>query len=180
MRLEIGQKIKGMRLSAELTQAELAARASLSKGFISQIEHDNVSISLDSLVDILDALGSTIVEFFSEGESPKVVFSPKDRIPVSGRGASRFEILVAGSTNNEMDPFFVRFVRGESFETEEPHVGEEFGFVLSGALTLELSGKKQKVLAKSCFYFESNQPHRLLNTSERDVSFIWVTAPPQM
>lgn len=180
MRTEIGQKIKGMRLSAELTQAELAARASLSKGFISQVEHDSVSISLDSLVDILDALGSNMVEFFSEGKAPKVVFSPEDRIPVSGRGAARFEILVAGSTNNEMDPFFVSFAPGEYFEREEPHVGEEFGYVLSGALTLEVSGKKQKVAAKSCFYFESNQPHRLSNTSQKDVSFIWVTAPPQM
>ena len=180
MRVEIGQKIKGMRLSAELTQAELAARANLSKGFISQIEHDSVSISLDSLVDILDALGSNMGEFFSDGKAPKIVFSPEDRVPISGRGASRFEILVAGSTNNELDPFFVRFAPGESFETEEPHIGEEFGYVLSGSLTLEVSGKKQKVPAKSCFYFESNHPHRLSNASERDVSFIWVTAPPQM
>ncbi|MCZ6456362.1 MAG: cupin domain-containing protein [Actinobacteria bacterium] len=137
---------------------------------------------IDPAVYLGEDQGETqgLVEFFSEEESPKVVFSPKDRIPVSGRGASRFEILVAGSTNNEMDPFFVSFSPGESFEIEEPHVGEEFGFVLSGSLTLELSGRKQKISAKSCFYIESNQPHRLLNTSERDVSFIWVTAPPQM
>lgn len=180
MRMEIGQKIKSMRLSAELTQAELAARASLSKGFISQIEHDSVSISLDSLMDILDALGSSMAVFFSDEAAPQAVFSPKDRIPVSGRGSSRLEILVPGSTNNEMDPFFVTFAPGESFENEEPHVGEEFGYVLSGTLTLELSGKKNRVPARSCFYFESNQPHSLRNSGERDVSFVWVTAPPLM
>ena len=39
MRLEIGQKIKDLRLAAELTQEELATRAQLTKGFISQIEN---------------------------------------------------------------------------------------------------------------------------------------------
>ena len=179
MKLEIGQKIKSLRLSAELTQAELAARAQLTKGFISQLENDLVSISLESLNDILQALDITLTDFFSE-RVRKSVFSPKDRVPVTGSGASVFDMLVPGSTNRDMDPLFVSFEPGEAFESEQAHVGEEFGYVLSGALTLELAGKEKRIPAKSCFYFESNQPHRLRNNSERKVSFIWVTAPPLM
>lgn len=179
MKLIIGQKIKSLRLSAELTQAELAARAQLTKGFISQLENDLVSISLESLNDILEALDISLAEFFSE-QVRKSVFSPKDRVPVSGSGASVLESLVTGSTNRDMDPMFVRFGPGESFEFEQPHVGEEFGYVLSGALTLELAGKEKRITAKSCFYFESNQTHRLSNHSNSAVSFLWVTAPPLM
>jgi len=44
-----------LRQSSNLTQEELAERANLTKGFISQIERDLTSISLDSLTQILEA-----------------------------------------------------------------------------------------------------------------------------
>ena len=54
--MKIGERIKNLRQLSNLTQEELAERANLTKGFISQIERDLTSISLDSLVPILDAL----------------------------------------------------------------------------------------------------------------------------
>lgn len=178
MKIQVGQKLKSLRLSAELTQAELADRSQLTKGFISQIENGNMSISLESLNDILEALGVSLPDFFSDNGEEKVVFAPADRIPVTGKGASVFDILVPGSTNNEMNPMFVTLEPGESFEEEEAHVGEEFGYVLEGSLTVQFGKKSKRAKRKHCFYFESNQPHRLLNESNKRVSFIWVTAPP--
>ena len=92
MKPPIGQNIKDLRLAAELTQSELADRAQLTKGFISQVENDQTSISLDSLVDILEALGLSLGEFFSEnGEDDRIAFSPKERVSLPDRGASIFE-----------------------------------------------------------------------------------------
>ena len=79
MELKIGEKIKALRLASELTQAELADRARLTKGFISQLENDQTSISVDSLADILGALGVSLAEFFSDSSDVKVVFSPGSR-----------------------------------------------------------------------------------------------------
>jgi len=47
--MKIGERIRNLRQSSNLTQEELADRANLTKGFISQIERDLTSISLDSL-----------------------------------------------------------------------------------------------------------------------------------
>lgn len=55
--MEIGNKIKQLRLQRGLTQEELAARTELSKGFISQLERDITSPSIATLMDILEALG---------------------------------------------------------------------------------------------------------------------------
>ncbi len=55
--MKIGERIRNLRQLSNLTQEELAERANLTKGFISQIERDLTSISLDSLAQILDALG---------------------------------------------------------------------------------------------------------------------------
>ncbi|WP_320983854.1 helix-turn-helix transcriptional regulator, partial [Enterocloster bolteae] len=58
--MEIGSKLKELRVLKGLTQEELADRAELSKGFISQLERDLTSPSIATLMDILQCLGTTI------------------------------------------------------------------------------------------------------------------------
>ncbi len=62
--IDIGDKIKRTRLKLGLTQEELAARTELSKGFISQLERNLTSPSIATLIDILEALGTDIADFF--------------------------------------------------------------------------------------------------------------------
>jgi transcriptional regulator with XRE-family HTH domain len=69
--MKIGERIKNLRKLSALTQEELAERAGLTKGFISQVERDRTSISLDSLVQILEALGENISEFFLDIEETR-------------------------------------------------------------------------------------------------------------
>ena len=54
--MQLGTKIKDMRLQLNLTQEELADRCELTKGYISQLENDLTSPSIATLGDILDAL----------------------------------------------------------------------------------------------------------------------------
>lgn len=180
MKVDIGRKIKDLRLASELTQSELAARSRLTKGFISQVERDQTSISLDSLIDVLDALGTSIAEFFGDAGQSRIVFSSRDRINVSEKNISAFEILVPGSTNNLMDPILVTMAPGERLIEENPHNGEEFGFVLSGVLTLKVGTKTYRVSSKNCFYFKSDKIHQFENRGKAKVNFLWVTSPPQM
>src|SRR5579875_3687096 len=77
---EIGQRIKRFRIEKGITQRELATRASLSKGYISQLEKGLTLPSLPNLKEILDVLGITLSEFFSEKNPLKVVYSKKDKI----------------------------------------------------------------------------------------------------
>ena len=76
--MEIGSKIKRMRLRLGLTQEELADRTELTKGFISQLERDITSPSIATLMDILEALGSNVGEFFSDHADEKVVYAAED------------------------------------------------------------------------------------------------------
>jgi len=180
MKVAIGEKIKALRLASDLTQAELADRAQLTRGFISQVENDQSSINLDSLIDILEVLGVTPNEFFSETEGPAVVYRPGDRVRVEGKGAGRFELLMTGSTNNIMDPIFLELQPGEHLEMQDPMPGEQFGFVLKGTVLLKIDGKTYKVPREHCFYFKSDHRHQIGNAGERVASLLWVTTPPQM
>ncbi len=180
MKVAIGEKIKALRLASDLTQAELADRARLTRGFISQIENDQSSINLDSLMDILEALGVTLGEFFSDASRPRVVFHPDERVVIEDRGVSRFELLMPGSTNNLMDPIMLELRPGEHLEPRDPMPGEQFGFVLKGTVTLKLDNTTYKVPKEHCFYFKSDQRHQLGNVGERTAQLLWVTTPPHM
>ena len=69
--MQIGNKIKRMRIERGLTQEELANRCELSKGFISQVENDLTSPSIATLIDILEILGTNLKEFFSDDKDEK-------------------------------------------------------------------------------------------------------------
>ena len=56
--MDIGTKLKSLRTQNGLTQQELADRAELTKGFISQVERNLTSPSISTLADILQCLGS--------------------------------------------------------------------------------------------------------------------------
>ena len=76
--MDIGEKLRRLRLKKNLTQEEMADRCELSKGFISQVERDLASPSIATLTDMLECLGSNLKEFFSETDDEKTVFSQSD------------------------------------------------------------------------------------------------------
>ncbi|MBU8933896.1 MAG: helix-turn-helix domain-containing protein [candidate division Zixibacteria bacterium] len=180
MKLQIGEKIKALRLASDLTQEELANRAKLTRGFISQLENDQTTINLESLADILEALGEPLADFFTKSEPSQTVFGPADRVAVTGQGVSNFEVLVPGSTNNLMNPILLRLEPGEKLERLEPMPGEQFGYVLKGAVTLVMNGGHHKVPKGNCFYFEANQANQLVNRGNKVTELLWVTSPPHM
>ena len=64
--MDIGSRLKELRVVKGLTQEELADRAELSKGFISQLERDLTSPSISTLDDLLQCLGVSLAEFFAD------------------------------------------------------------------------------------------------------------------
>ena len=76
--MDIGNRVKDLRIKKGLTQEELADRAELSKGFISQLERDLTSPSISTLVDILQCLGTDLSDFFTKDVDSQIVFHQND------------------------------------------------------------------------------------------------------
>ena len=72
--MDIGHRMKELRIQYGLTQQELADRAELTKGFISQLERNQNSPSIGTLLDIIQCLGTTPAEFFTDEEPEQIVF----------------------------------------------------------------------------------------------------------
>ena len=76
--MEIGKKLKELRLQNDLTLRDLASRSELTKGFLSQVERGQTTPSIATLEDILEALGSNLSDFFREEEETQIVFPTQD------------------------------------------------------------------------------------------------------
>ena len=178
--MEIGEKIKRLRLQRGLTQEELADRCELSKGFISLLERDLTSPSIATLTDVLECLGTDLAAFFTEHAEEKLVFSEDDTyIKEDGetlKGTIRW--LVPTAQKNEMEPILIEMAAGGATECDNPHEGEEFGYVLAGAVQIELGDRIVKARKGESFYFKTTEPHRLVNRGRTPCRFLWVSTPP--
>ena len=174
--MEIGLKIKNLRNLKNLTQEELADRCELTKGYISQLENDLTSPSIETLKDILNALGTTFGEFFDETDN-QIVFKTEEYIEKVQEGVN-MQWLVPSSQKNSMEPIVVTLESKAQTEKDLPHEGEEFGLVLEGSIELVLGKKNYKVNTKETFYFVANKPHYIKNISNCPAKIIWVSSPP--
>jgi transcriptional regulator with XRE-family HTH domain len=173
----IGERISTLRQAKSLTQEELASRANLTKGFISQVERNLTSLSVESLLGILDALDEKPSTFFDEAFEQKIVFKAKDRVDLEKEDVATFQILVPAAQNRLMDPALVALKPGEKME-EGPHEGEEFGFVVSGGIELSLGGKVYRLKKGECFYFRASKRHHIANRRKTRALVLWVSSPP--
>lgn len=175
--MEIGHKIKQLRVQKGLTLEELASRCELTKGFLSQMERNLTSPSIATLNDILEALGSCLSDFFKEAKEEKTVFQKKDFF-VDERENYTVNWIVPNTQKNAMEPILLELAQGGvSFEVN-PHGGEEFGYVTEGQITLVMGEKSYAVRKGETFYTDGKNFHYIKNDKKMVAKVLWVSTPP--
>ena len=177
--MEIGSKIRNLRLKKGLTQEELGDRCELSKAFISLLESDKTSPSMATLEDILNVLGTDFAHFFKEEQNKRVVYGRED-FSVKQDTELKNEIcwLIPNAQKNEMEPILVTIEPGGSTYPNNPHEGEEFGYVTEGTITIVIDNEKHQAKKGESFYIACDKPHYLENTTNRQAKAIWISSPP--
>lgn len=177
--MQIGNKIKELRTQKGLTQEELADRSELSKGFISQLERDLTSPSIATLVDLLQCLGTNLEEFFTDTTSEQVVFKKQDYFEkIDSELQNKIEWIIPNAQKNMMEPIMLTLEPGGSTYPDNPHEGEEFGYVLSGAITIYIGNNSYKAKKGESFYFTPNKKHYIKASGKSGAMVLWVSTPP--
>ena len=178
--MDIGEKLRQLRLQRGLTQEELADRCELSKGFISQVERNLASPSIATLTDLLECLGSSLPAFFNEKQNEKIVFTPQDMFEKVDEEELHGSItwLVPDAQKNDMEPILVELGEGGKTYPLSPSEGEEFGYVLSGCVYLVMGEKKLRVKAGCSFCIHPKVNHYLINAGKTCARVLWISTPP--
>lgn len=173
----IGSKLRDLRLKNGLTQEELADRAELSKGFISQLENDLTSPSIATLIDIITLLGSSLSKFFADDDNEQLVFTPDDYFEKK-TDSTVVNWIVPTAQKNEMEAITVELEPGAETDADIPHEGEELGYVLSGEIEVVVGERTSIARAGDTFYFSADKRHYLRNVSKGISKILWVSCPP--
>ena len=178
--MDIGANLRRLRVSLNLTQEELADRAELSKGFISQVERNLTSPSIATLTDLLECLGSSLESFFSKKAEEKLVFQKEDLFEKVDDTDLKGVItwLVPNAQKNLMEPILVELGPQGRTQIVPPHDGEEVGYVLQGTVQLVVGARQHKVQAGESFCLHPGEPHHVYNPGKRSAKFLWVSTPP--
>lgn len=80
--MEIGKKLKQLRIKADMKQEDLAKKAGISQGYYSEIERgkEKVKCPIDTLDSICKALGISLSEFFKDDKEMLKSYLPPEYV----------------------------------------------------------------------------------------------------
>ncbi|RWU08115.1 helix-turn-helix domain-containing protein [Pedobacter chitinilyticus] len=170
--LQISQKIKDIRKSMNMTVQELADKAEVTKGLISQIENSRTVPSLLVLIQIIKALDIDINVFFKDinankKETPILVVRANQTKPFEKEDAVGYQYnrifskSIKSSTTDfvllELEPGAEReMVKTEAFE---------FKYIISGEVTYKFEKKNIILKEGDSMFFDGRIAHSPVNKS---------------
>jgi len=177
----IGRKLRQRRSIKGRSLQEVADRAEISIGLLSQIERGMTTPSLKSLRQICAALDMPVGWLFDvpDGDHEDVVVRAGERraMTIGPRGMTK-ELLSPDSVPGIQLLRIVVQPGGSS--GDQPYnsdSGSKCGIVVSGTLGLEIEGKTYVVATGDSFAFAATKMARFWCIGEQPVQLIWAVTP---
>jgi transcriptional regulator with XRE-family HTH domain len=182
---QIGARLKEIRRSLDKTLAEVSQSTGVSISKLSKIENNQISPSFDIMKRICDGLDVSIEDFVRPGA--KSVVSGRKTTTRKGEGdfftSGQYDYRAHASeiSRKSMVPLEiqVRARKVEEFDHWSQHRGEEFVFVLSGAIEIHTEHYAPfRVQRGESAYFDSSMRHVYLSVSKEDARVLSVSHDP--
>jgi transcriptional regulator with XRE-family HTH domain len=162
--MQLGKKIRDLRLRRGLTVQQLAGATGLSKGFISQVENHRTSPSLATLHDLARALETSAAYLVVEEDQVPCVIraAQRPRVPVGGN-ASRVEVLSAQPKRN-LELIQLDLPAGlEAGDHRHYHHGEQCLLCVEGHVRLNCGEHVIDLAPGDSCHFDGRVPHAIEN-----------------
>ncbi len=180
----IGQKLRQRRKVKQLSLSEVANKAGLSIGLLSQIERGISAPSLRSLGMICAALSMPLRWLF---QNDKIENNDEENLIVRATRRRKMDLGASGMSKEILSPDAItslqlmRFVihpQSDVVEGIAPRAdGAKAGTVMTGTLGLEVDGQTYSLTPGDSFAFKASSRYKLWCIGEADCELFWVTAP---
>lgn len=181
--LNLGVRVRELRKARNWTLEQAAGQAGLARSTLSKIENGQMSPTYEALKKLADGLEISIPQLFTPPRKAQV----NGRMSVTRSDAGEphptatyeHELLAASLTKKTMLPYRAR-VRARSFDEFEGwvrHDGEEFLYVLTGAIRLITEFYEPVEMRRGdSAYYDASMGHNVISISAEDASILWVTS----
>lgn len=177
MGIQFGSVLKAQRKVKNLTLKQLAEETGLSAAYLSLLERNMNSPTVENLNRVCAALGLTLGDLIEEASStPDIVVKADERAVVFQGPGFCYE----AATNGERQlSCLVMTISDTNYHLSNAHVADEIGYIVSGSITLEVNGTAYPLSTGDAIYIEANQPHGYYKTSAEDCVSLWIYGSAQ-
>lgn len=182
--LDLGARLRAERLGQGIGLREMARRLGISASALSQIETGKAQPSVSKLFDIVNLLGVSVDGLLSD--APRVMvprgqegfFSLQrsgDHETLELESGVLWRRLTAGSFPG-VEYLRVTYQPGACSSREGSfmrHAGQEFGYLLSGRLLVEVGFDRHELGPGDSISFPATTPHRLSNGGDEPANAVW-------
>lgn len=179
----LGARIRELRLSRGLKLEQVAEETGLSVSFLSMLERDKASISVDNLEKLARYYEVHMVHFFSGPEETPVHVTRREDILKSigetGVGPAVVTLL-ANRPNARIEPLLVNIAPGQEEPHFRKHEADTLVYILEGQARLISETGEEIDLNQGDLAYYVNFPHRRFGnaSTEKPLLLITITAPP--
>jgi transcriptional regulator with XRE-family HTH domain len=173
-----GARLRELRLKRGWTLEELACRSHLSKAFLSRLESGGRQASIAAALTLSRIFDVSLASLFESPQEtqPCVIVRGADAVQKNINGLKYTPLSKAGRFFN-LQPIKVTVPVSRRGDEHYRHDGEEWIYVISGALTLSLAGKIYDLKPGDAAHFDSQLPHRLMAKGKKDAKVLLVASP---
>lgn len=168
--MEIGARIRKIRLQQGRTIQEVADASQCSKALLSKIETGKVVPALGTLSKISKALNVKVSVLMEESNGDEAAFTPSpfetpDVFIPTSKGYAIFP-FAPHITNKKIQPMMVRSKKGEVRQHRLSHDGEEFIYIVRGEAQVQIDKKSYRLKEGESIYFDSVNEHGVMPVSD--------------
>ncbi|MDC3413882.1 helix-turn-helix domain-containing protein [Terrihalobacillus insolitus] len=160
--MDIGTKIRAIRNRKKITIAQMCEGTGLSKGFISNVENNNTSPSINTLNTIASFLGVPLPYLLLEKKQNMRVVRKDSRRESTFNGLKIEHLTSKGG----LRMMLVEFPPGATIGEPHSHEGEECHLVLEGKILAEQGEDSVIVGAGDSFSWNASVPHFVKNIGD--------------
>ncbi len=178
--VDIGNRLRFVRIQHNLSQRELAKRAGVTNSTISLIESNSSNPSVGALKRILDGIPIGLAEFFAfEPGKPKKAFYAAEELVEIGKGKISYRQIGENLFGRSLQILAECYQPGaDTGKVPLVHEGEEGGIVLRGRLEVTVDDERRILGAGDAYYFESRRPHRFRCVGPSVCEVVSACTPP--
>jgi transcriptional regulator with XRE-family HTH domain len=178
--VDLGARIRALRLARHLTLRRLAADAGVTESFLSQVERGVAAPSIASVQRIARALGQSIAELFAADERAGIVVRARDRRRVVYQGLGAIDEFLTRATDGRLQVIMstIEPGGGTGDEAYTHESDEEVVVVLEGSLDLWVGPEHFRLEAGDAVTHSSRLPHRNTNPGPGVARILFCITPP--